>query len=339
MRFNVLYLFWVAALLGLFWIKNSFELQNVNAFFGAAETDERDLSFDHPVWVTKIYVEPGKQVQRGDTLMRLYRTDLDSEIAERLDAIRQIQLERAAQNNALDNEIALLKAKQAAKASELRADVVVEESEALIQKELRQIVAERQGIATSATPDNLQSAQRSAVEEVIRQSKEPLYREVGLLEGQKKDNAALEAAQIQQFRREIAALQTEKDRLVLLSPIDGFIDNLSALEGETVDAHHTLVSINPVKPTKVRGFIHETIDMTFHLGDSVTVTSGARPGHSARGVLIGNSPHLIELPTRLRKFPEIKAWGREIFIRLPPDNPFYIGEKILITMDTAPLGR
>ncbi|NUO02399.1 MAG: efflux RND transporter periplasmic adaptor subunit, partial [Saprospiraceae bacterium] len=293
MRFNVLYIFWIAALLGLFWIKNSFERQNVNAFFGAAETDERDLSFDHPVWVTNIYVEPGKQVQRGDTLMRLYRTDLDNEIAERLAAIRQIQLERAAQNNSLDNEIALLKAKQIAEASELRAEVVVEESEAQIQKQLRQIVAERQGIATAATPDNLQTAQRAAVEEVIRQSKEPLYREIRLLEVQKKDNLALEAARTQQLRSEIAALEDEKSRLVLVSPIDGFIDNLSALEGETVDAHTTLVSINPVKPTKVRGFIHETIDMTFHLGDSVTVASGARPGHSVRGVLVGNSPHLI----------------------------------------------
>ncbi len=336
MRFNALYIFWAAALLGIFWIKDSFEHQNVNAFFGAAETDERDLSFDHAVWVTQIFVEPGKQVHRGDTLMQLYRTDLESEIAERLDAIRQIELERAAKNNSLDNEIALLKAKQTAEASELRADVVVEESEAEVQKQLRQIVAERQGIATAATPGNLQSAQREAIEEVIRQAEEPVRREIRLLEVQKKDNLALAAAQMLQLRREIASLEKEKERLVLVSPIDGFVDNLSVRESEAADAHTTLVSINPTKPTKVRGFIHETIDLNFHVGDSVTVTSGARPEYSVRGVLTGNSPHLIELPTRLRKYPEIKAWGREIFIRLPSDNPFYIGEKILIKMDTIP---
>ncbi len=335
MRFNILYVFWAAALLGLFWIKNSFEHQNVNAFFGSAETDERDLSQDHAVWVTNIYIEPGMQVQRGDTLMRLFRTDLDGEIAERLDEIRQTTLDRTAKNNNLDNEIALLKAKQAAKAGEMRAELGVDESEAQIQQQLRQIVAERQGISTAATPGNLQTAQRTAVEEVIRQSEEPLRKEIRMLEAQKKDNLSLEAAQIQQLRREITALENEKVRLVLLAPIDGFIDNLSVREGEAVNGHTTMVSINPVKPTKVRGFIHETVDMTFQLGDSVTVTSGARPGYSVRGVLTGNSPHLIELPTRLRKYPDIKAWGREIFIRLPTDNPFYIGEKMLITMDAA----
>lgn len=336
MRLNTLHLFWLAALLGLFWIKNSFEHQNEHAFFGAAETDERDLSFDHPVWITKVYVEPGRQVQRGDTLLRLYRTDLDDKIAERLDAIRQINLELAAKNNDLDNEIALLKAKQAADASELLSDVVIDESEVQVQKELRQIIAERQGMTGASKTDNLQSARRAAVEEVIRQSETPMRREIEQLQAQKKNNLKLEAAQLAQIQREMAQLENEKARLVLLSPIDGFIDDLPAREGEAVDAHSTLVSINPAQPTKVRGFIHETVDMTFRLGDTVTITSGARPGYSVRGVLTGNSPHLIELPTRLRKYPEIKAWGREIFIQLPPDNPFYIGEKIMINMSSAP---
>jgi hypothetical protein len=41
----------------------------------------------------------------------------------------------------------------------------------------------------------------------------------------------------------------------------------------------------------------------------------------------------VELPTRLRKNPEIKAWGREIYIDLSVENPFFIGEKIRIELN------
>jgi hypothetical protein len=34
--------------------------------------------------------------------------------------------------------------------------------------------------------------------------------------------------------------------------------------------------------------------------------------------------------TRLRRYEEVKTWGREIYIQLPLGNDFYIGEKIMI---------
>jgi hypothetical protein len=41
---------------------------------------------------------------------------------------------------------------------------------------------------------------------------------------------------------------------------------------------------------------------------------------------------MVELPIRLRKSAEIKSWGREVYVQLPPNNSFYIGEKIMLRL-------
>jgi hypothetical protein len=43
---------------------------------------------------------------------------------------------------------------------------------------------------------------------------------------------------------------------------------------------------------------------------------------------------MTELPLRLRKFIEMRSWGREVYIGLPPENRFYISEKITINLPT-----
>jgi hypothetical protein len=47
---------------------------------------------------------------------------------------------------------------------------------------------------------------------------------------------------------------------------------------------------------------------------------------------VGSNPKLTELPLRLRKFIELRTWGREVFIQLPEQNGFYISEKIAIIL-------
>ena len=62
------------------------------------------------------------------------------------------------------------------------------------------------------------------------------------------------------------------------------------------------------------------------------LSSATRPAIRTSGQFIYCNPRIVELPTRLRKNPEIKAWGREVYIQLPDSNVFFIGEKIIITI-------
>ena len=99
-------------------------------------------------------------------------------------------------------------------------------------------------------------------------------------------------------------------------------------------AFRELFRISPRNPDRVIGFLHESAEVPFQLGDTVTLASMGRIGVSSLAALHGVSPKLVELPFRLRKFTELRTWGREVYIQLPADNPFFIGEKILITVNT-----
>lgn len=84
-----------------------------------------------------------------------------------------------------------------------------------------------------------------------------------------------------------------------------------------VQAYRELFKITPSVPNKVIGFIHESAQIPFRLGDTVLLHSVTRTGLGCKGVIHAVSPKMVELPFRLRKFAEVRTWGREIYIQLP----------------------
>ncbi len=69
---------------------------------------------------------------------------------------------------------------------------------------------------------------------------------------------------------------------------------------------------------------------TYPLYLTIEVDVVRRPSVKANAVLIGSSPQLVELPTRLRKLQTVSSWGRELYINLPAQNDFFIGEKMIV---------
>jgi hypothetical protein len=132
--------------------------------------------------------------------------------------------------------------------------------------------------------------------------------------------------------QEAGFLEQAKDKLVLLSPIDGFVENVFVYENEVAPQYKVLAKVNPKKPSQAKGFLPESASFEYHLGDKVSISSLRRPDKTTTGILIGSTPQLIELPMRLRKLQSVSSWGREIFIKLPDDNDFFIGEKITIRL-------
>lgn len=334
MKFNILYIVWAIALAGAFYIARHLSRQSGYVFFGTAESEERIIKYDFPVEVLSINVEPGKQVQMGDTLGLLYRSDIDKKLAEKTNAIQQLEAERDAKHNAIDNEMALLNARNTSKISELQAEIQLVKTEAQLQTKVKEAIGQAvDWPVTSTAPSNLKTAKILAMEEAIRQLKEPLEQELRQLKNQQNANQNLYALQVAQLTREIDYLNAEKKQLVVVAPIAGFIEQITVAKGEMVSSYSSLFKISPQKPNRIRGFIQESIDGTFHLGDTVQLASAVRPEYSLSGVVIAVSPQLIELPTRLRKFPEVKAWGREVYIQIPEANEFFLEEKVLITIN------
>jgi multidrug resistance efflux pump len=332
MKFNILFLLFPAALAACIWIARDFQGQSGNTFFGMAETEPQTLNFDHDIAVQELRVKTGDLVKKGDTLAIFTRADLDKTEAERRSDIARTETERAAEHTVLEKEKALINAALRAKTSELMAEIRLLRTEDSLRSSYRKNIYSD----LPATPENKLVAEKTAAFEKEMASAEAQAREeLRLIDTKQTALRTVATAKAGYSQTEIGFVQAERGRLLLLSPIDGYVENLFISPKALVPAHRDLIKINPKTPNRIIGFIHETAEVPFTVGQEVTMVSSSRPEITARGIIIGSNPKMTELPLRLRKFIEVRSWGREIFISLPDDNKFYISEKITITLPLA----
>ena len=331
MKINLLYILIPAAIVGCYWIVNDLQGQSEHTFFGTAESEPQTINFEHDVLVQDVRVVVGSQVKKGDTLAILYRSELDKTTVDRLADINQVEVEKNAKTETLNKERDVLSARQAARMSELISQMRVLHIEDSIKSSVKT------SIYNNLPYDNkLVREKIAALEEEIRQSQKQTIEQIRQIDAQRQATQMISQAKISQVRQDLDYVKSEKGKLILFAPIDGFVEQVNISRGSLVQSYKDLFKINPKKPNKIIGFIHESADVPFQLGDSISLQSSLRLQIQTKGVIIGSNPKLVELPYRLRKFTELRAWGREIYIQMPDTNRFYIGEKIVLTLKTTP---
>lgn len=331
MKINLLYILIPAAIVGCYWIVNDLQGQSEHTFFGTAESEPQTINFEHDVLVQDVRVVVGSQVKKGDTLAILYRSELDKTTVDRLADINQVEVEKNAKTETLNKERDVLSARQAARMSELISQMRVLHIEDSIKSSVKT------SIYNNLPYDNkLVREKIAALEEEIRQSQKQTIEQIRQIDAQRQATQMISQAKISQVRQDLDYVKSEKGKLILFAPIDGFVEQVNISRGSLVQSYKDLFKINPKKPNKIIGFIHESSDVPFQLGDSISLQSSLRLQIQTKGVIIGSNPKLVELPYRLRKFTELRAWGREIYIQMPDTNRFYIGEKIVLTLKTTP---
>lgn len=329
MKFNILYLLFPAALAACYWIALDFQGQSTNSFFGIAETEPQMLNFDHDIAVREVRVRVGDLVKKGDTLAIFTRADLDKAETEQRGEIRQTEAERTGEHDIFEKEKRYVAARQQAKIAELRTQIRVLRMEDSLQTIFRKSIYDDLKVA----PENrVAAAEIASLEKEIAQLEAETREEIRLLDTRQTANLQLAQAKNQQAQAEISFVQSERDRLLLIAPMDGYVEDIFFSRNSLVPAHRDLIKINPRQPNKIIGFIHENAEVPFSLGQEVELASAARPTVRVRGKIIGSNPKMTELPLRLRKFIELRSWGREVFIQLPESNEFFISEKILISL-------
>lgn len=330
-RLNILYLMIPLAILACLWIARDFQAQGGNTFFGIAETEPRLINFDHDIAVKKIQVAPGDRVQAGDTLAVLYRAELVENTFRRLGEIDLTASERRRQVDVLEQEKKLAEARLRADVRELEADIRVLQVEDSITTAYRSSLFPGQPLTGNpVTRDRLEGLLRQ-IEDRRGQARE----ELRVLEARKAAVASQADVQSANLRGEIDRLDRERERLVILSPIDGYVEDVLFGENSLIPAHRDLFKLNPETPNKIIGFIHESAEVPLTIGQEVTLVALNRPSITGKGTIVGVNPKMTELPLRLRKFIEMRSWGREVYIRIPGNNAFYISEKISITLPAS----
>jgi hypothetical protein len=326
MKFNILYIFWFILLIAAAFLMRSFINTSQTTIFGTADTQGQILNFEHPVVVKKIYVRAGSKVRKGDTLMLLQRPELEREATLKNNEIQVTNAEKQSRVKDTDKEIVQLRSTFMLKTNDLRSQIQLLEAEEKAQAALRKIV-------NNGKPDNT----KSLMVEKINGLKAAMHVEEQRFDAQMQELQQAKAAASVVFtskenttNQEISFIQQAKGKLVLLAPMSGFVEVVFAFDNQIVPQYNQLLKINPQKPNTIKGFLPESVDINYRLGDTVLVHSARRPNVKAKAILIGSNPQVIELPTRLRKLQSASSWGRELYISLLPDNDFFIGEKIIV---------
>ncbi|HET9053457.1 MAG TPA: HlyD family efflux transporter periplasmic adaptor subunit, partial [Cyclobacteriaceae bacterium] len=153
--------------------------------------------------------------------------------------------------------------------------------------------------------------------------KETDIRQEGFIEQQQLNN------QISLLEQELNLLKVEKSKLVKHATADGVVKSVFIKPGEQVNSYAPLLSITPVSPTMVTAYLGGKNNKVFSVGDSVRVSAYGNGSIKISGKIIGYGA-VTELPEILQKSTAVKAFGREVFIEIPPQNNFANGEKVLI---------
>jgi multidrug resistance efflux pump len=334
LKINPLLMLWFLAAGSCIWIASTFMVQKEDTFFGSAVSEGHVISLEHPVLVEKVYVQVGNQVRKGDTLAVCLRSDLDKEAADKGNEIKQFEIEMQSKSADIQQEVDILKSKKNGLVAELEAQIKLIKTEDGIQSALKSAI--NGSASKSQTPSsNLKTEKIATLKESIKQIEQQIKEQVVLLSQQKNSNESLYAAKVEQAQEQMEFIEKDRKHLVLIAPIDGFVESVNAIAYEVAPQYKELIKLNPIRPNKVCGFIHESTEMQYELGDTVSVASVLRPEVVNKGILVGSSPQLVELPLRLRKFSTRSAWGREVYVRLIQKSNLFISEKVLVTINVG----
>ena len=328
-RFNILHILWITLLPLTWFLLRGIEGQSHNTFFGAAETEGQTLNSEYDVVVKELKIKVGQQIKVGDTLALFMRADfanLNRQGIEKNQEIKQYEVEKQSKVNEINREISILDGKKEALLTDLEAQIKILQLENNVQTDLKKILSGN----TEGGGSNIKNEKINVLRDAIKKTEQQIRQQKGLLQAQIKSSEAVLGSKIEQSQQEVGFIEDEKKELFMLATMNGFIENIFVGTNEVAPQYKPLFKINPKKPNRVKGFIYENSNWAFSLGDSVVLSSSARLELTTNGIIIGCSPQLVELPIRLRKFSELKTWGREIYIQLPVTNEFYIGEKVMI---------
>lgn len=133
---------------------------------------------------------------------------------------------------------------------------------------------------------------------------------------------------IQETEREISLVEHRMKNLFVLAEVDGAVGAVNFKNGEKAPAFAPLITLMPIHPTYVNGYINENLISNLQLNQTVEVSS--QGGKSVRGVVVHIGSRIVPIPERLLRIRTLVAYGREVVVEIPAKNEFLLGEKVSV---------
>jgi multidrug resistance efflux pump len=340
---KIYYVICVAVLAGLAVVTIVLRGQS-DSFYGIADAQEVVINFETAVEIREIRIVAGQTVAAGDTLLRLYSDELDLKISQTGHELDELKSRKAAHATMSQSELRQLKSQQEERANALKDKIQQLESH---YETNRKLVAEMRSIK----PDELTAGTKSDASNPLMVELDNLKRELARIQDSSQivfDRLHNELSytgnplqdQVRRLADELKLMLAQRERLVVTARAGGIIGVVNFKAGEKVSPFTAIATLHAAAPSYVLGYIPENMYSQVRVGHKVVVSSQAARSSRVDGEVVGVGTRIVEYPVRLRKHPDVQMWGREIIIKIPDDNTFLLGEKVLINVvqRTARLG-
>jgi multidrug resistance efflux pump len=325
MRFNLFYPMVLLLGLSLVFLFRPPADEDLN-FFGFAESNETTINYNYPVVIDELLVRPGQMVKEGETLLKVSRRKAKETLTDQTFRIAELRAEESLWRQRKQGEMRETDWKSTDDLARIEEDI------SSLRKELTYKKSLAAGLESiSATGADYQpiedkiavlEAEKARKQEANASRKENLRQEMNLGKNPY-------AEQIRRLEAEMEFEEGQKVQLfVVKAPTDGIVGNIDVREEEHVQSYATLLSFYEPHSSIVRGYVHEDLTAKVALADELIVYSLKTEGQTYTGNVVGLGSRIVEIPTRLRKLPDFKTYGREVIVEISPENLFLQKEKV-----------
>jgi multidrug resistance efflux pump len=299
------------------------------SFYGVAESRATEINYNYPVVVDKICVKPGQAVKAGDVLLLLSRIKSNETLEDQSFRIAELKAEEALWKKKLQNEIEEIKIEQQSRLAEIAGKIDRTQNELEFNKSLVRDLKSIDPVEASYKPleETLEKykQEKVSVNELYILKIKGLEEEITLGHNPYRE-------QIRRYNAEKEFDESQKVQpIVVTSPSDGLVGNISCKEAEHISSYSTLLTFYEPHSEIIKGYVHEDLTLEVEMGQRFTISSLKDENIKYTGWVIGLGSRIVELPSRLRKVEAIKAYGREVLIEISAENSFLQKEKVSIT--------
>ncbi len=329
-KFNLIYI--VAFLLFILLAISIFmKLDNSVTFYGFAENKETEINMETPIEVNKIHITTGQKVKKGDILLDVVSSSLPIKISNATYSIEELQTKYNLWKTDLDWRISQYTIELANKTMQIQYEI--DQLNAELEKN-KQLVEQVKSISNKekGTLKNPTHLKIKALNDELTNTKKIITTELNNLKSERFASNNPLLSRIRILEDELKHFNTKLEKQTIYAPSDGLIGNVHCKEDEKIPSFNPLVTFYEERPTLVIGYIHEDLILKVNISDSIDVFSSSRPNIQKMGVVKNLGSRIVEIPPRIRKIKELKTFGREIIIEIPPENPFLQKEKVILIL-------
>ncbi len=312
---------------GLLTLITVFNQAKIDKFMGITANNEHIVNFSYPVQLKEIYVVPGQEVKKGQLLAKLIRSDLALKLNTLNKQIIELEAKKSIKLDDINRQLNTLFTKYELDLKKINMQIEQHKLKLKENKKLFQTIVNSDNKSFSILKDNIKTLQQE------KQSIKTIYlNEENFLKLELESTNALYDAQINEIIKQKDILNAKEDRLTIYAPMNGKIQSVLYNQDSQIKPFDPLLTIHPMYPEYVTGYIHENIVNELKVGQKVSIESFKNSNNKEifYGTIESISNHIEEIPIKLKKYKMVPLWGYKVSISLS-ENSLQLGEKVMIT--------